>query len=88
MEFSNNKGVQRTTRQSPFEVLYGFNPLTSLDLIPLPLDPSFIHKEGVSRLEFVKKLHEGVMNQIENQIKVYDAKGNRGRKELVLNKGD
>ena len=59
-----------------------------MDLIPLPLDTSFIHKEGVSRLEFVKKLHEMVRNQIENQIKVYAAKGNRGRKELVLNKRD
>ena len=59
-----------------------------MDLIPLPLETSFIHKEGVSRSEFVKKLHERVRNQIENQIKVYAAKGNRGRKELVLNKGD
>ena len=88
MEFANNRGGHRTTRQSPFEVVYGFNPLTHLDLIPLPLETSFIHIEGVSRSEFVKKLHERVRNQIENQIKVYAAKGNRGRKELVLNKGD
>jgi len=33
-------------------------------------------------------LHERVKNQIENQTKVYSTKGNRGRKELVLNKGD
>ena len=88
VEFAYNGGVHRTTRQSPFEIVYEFNPLTPLDLIPLPLDTSFIHKEGVSRSEFVKKLHERVRNQIENQIKVYVAKGNRGRKELVLNKGD
>jgi len=36
----------------------------------------------------MKKLHEKVRNQIENQIKVYATKGNRGRKELVLNEGD
>jgi len=59
-----------------------------LDLVPLPLDTSFIHKEGVSRSEFVKKLHERVRNQIENQIKVYATKDNKERKELVLNKGD
>jgi len=88
VKFSYNRRVHKTTKQSPFEVVYRFNPLTPLYLIPLPLDTSFIHKEGVSRLEFVKKLHERVMNQIENQIKVYAAKGNRGRKELVLNKGD
>jgi len=88
VEFAYNRGVHRTTRQSPFGVVYGFNPLTPLDLIPLPLETSFIHKEGVSRLEFSKKLHERIRNQIENQIKVYSTKGNRGKKELVLNKGD
>ena len=88
VEFSYNKGVHRTTRQLPFKVVYRFNPLTPLDLIPLPLDTSFIHKERVSRLEFVKKLHERVKNQIENQRKMYAAKYNKGRKELVLNKGD
>ena len=84
VEFAYNRRVHRTTRQSPFEVVYGFNPLTPLDLIPLPLDTSFIHKEGVSRSKFVKKLHE----RVRNQIKVYATKGNRGRNELVLNKGD
>ena len=78
VEFSYNRGVHRTTRQSPFEVVYGFNPLTPLDLIPLPIDTSFKHKEWVSRSEFVKKLHERVRNKIKNQIKVYAAKGNRG----------
>ena len=29
--------VHRTTKQSLFEVVYGFNPLTPLDLISLPL---------------------------------------------------
>jgi len=80
VEFAYNSGVHRTTRQSSFEVVCGFNPLTPLDLIPPPLYTSFIHKELVSRLEFVKKLHERVRNQIENQMKVYVAKGNRGRK--------
>jgi len=69
-------------------VVYGFNPLTPFDLIPLPLDTSFIHKEEESRLEFEKKLHERVKNQIENQTKVYSNKGNTGRKELVHNEGD
>jgi len=30
----------------------------------------------------------GFRNQVENQTKVYATKGNRGRKELVLNEGD
>ena len=44
--------------------------------------------KGESMSKFVMKLHERVKNQIENQTKVYSTKGNRGRKELVLNEGD
>ena len=36
----------------------------------------------------MKKLQERVRNQIENKIMVCAAKGNKGSKELVLNKGD
>jgi len=36
----------------------------------------------------MKKLHERVRDQIENQIKVCAGKCNKGRKELVLNEGD
>ena len=36
----------------------------------------------------MKKLHERVRNQTENQIEVYAIKGNKGRKELVLDEGD
>jgi len=71
VELAYNRGVHRTAKQSPSEVVYGFNPLTPLDLIPLPLDTSFIHKEGEYRSEFVKKLYERVKRQIENQTKVY-----------------
>nr|KYP47298.1 Transposon Ty3-I Gag-Pol polyprotein [Cajanus cajan] len=36
IEFAYNRVVHKTTKISPFEVVYGFNPLTPLDLIPLP----------------------------------------------------
>nr|KYP33972.1 Transposon Ty3-I Gag-Pol polyprotein [Cajanus cajan] len=45
VEFAYNRVVHKTTKMSPFEIFYGFNPLTSLDLLPLPDVASFIHKE-------------------------------------------
>ncbi|XP_051133023.1 uncharacterized protein LOC127252761, partial [Andrographis paniculata] len=36
-EFAYNRTVHSSTNCSPFEVVYGFNPLTPLDLMPLPL---------------------------------------------------
>jgi hypothetical protein len=37
IEFTYNRSVYSTTEISPFEIVYGFNPLTSMDLIPLTL---------------------------------------------------
>lgn len=36
IEFAYNKVVRATTSHSPFEIVYGFNPLTPLDLCPFP----------------------------------------------------
>nr|KYP51768.1 hypothetical protein KK1_026429 [Cajanus cajan] len=44
IEFSYNRVVHKTTNISPFEVVYGFNPLTPMDLIPLPDVTHFLHK--------------------------------------------
>ncbi|GKU99803.1 hypothetical protein SLEP1_g12594 [Rubroshorea leprosula] len=57
VEFAYNRSVHLATNCSPFEVVYGFNPLTPLDLLPLPNDEraSLDRKE---KAEVVKQLHE------------------------------
>ena len=37
VEFAYNRTIQSTTRFLPFEIVYGFDPLTHLDLPPLPM---------------------------------------------------
>jgi len=61
IEFAYDRVVRKTTIISPFEVVYSFNRLTPLDLIPFPNLHEFIHKEGYPRL---KKLHKRVREQI------------------------
>nr|KYP37929.1 hypothetical protein KK1_040846 [Cajanus cajan] len=41
VEFAYNRVVHKTTNMSPFEIVYGFNPLTPLNLLPIPDVASF-----------------------------------------------
>ena len=63
VEFAYNRVVHSTTNCSLFEVVYGFNPLTPLDLLPMHNVSVFKHKEGQAKADYVKKLHERVKNQ-------------------------
>ncbi|XP_073137389.1 uncharacterized protein [Henckelia pumila] len=58
-----SRSVHSTTNYSPFEVVYGFNPLTPLDLMSLPMSKR-VNMDGKKKAEFVKSLHEKEMNEI------------------------
>lgn len=88
VEFAYNRAVHSTTNCSPFEVVYGFNPLTPLDLLPMPNISVFKHKEGQGKAEYVKKMHERVKAQIERKNESYARQANKGRKEVVFQPGD
>ena len=69
--YANNKVVHNITNISLFEVVYEFDPLTPLDLLPLPNPHTFVHKEGLTKDDFVKKMHERIQEQIQQQIEKY-----------------
>ena len=84
IEFAYNRVVHKTTNISPFEVVYGFNPLTPLDLLLLPNPQTFMHKEGATKAEFVKKMYEKVKAQIQQQAKKYVKYNNKGKREIIF----
>jgi len=56
-EFAHNRAPSYVTKHSPFECVYGINPLTPLDLLPLPLE-SKVSYEAKKRAKEMEKLHE------------------------------
>nr|KYP36175.1 Transposon Ty3-I Gag-Pol polyprotein [Cajanus cajan] len=84
IEFAYNRVVHKTTNLSPFAVVYGFNPLTPFDILPLPSTSSYLHNEEVSKADFIKKLHEKVKGQIKKQTQKYIKYNNKGRKKLIF----
>ena len=56
IEFAYNHSVHSTIDYSLFEIIYGFNPLTSLDLIHLLLDEN-VSVDGNTKAQVVKDLY-------------------------------
>ena len=71
--------MHSTTNYSPFEIVNGFNPLTPLDLIPLPMDER-VSLDGTLKTQVVKDLHAKIRQQIEKKNEQYAYKANRGWK--------
>ena len=57
VEFTYNRAVDSVTHGSPFEVVFGFNPLTPMDLCPLPIS-KLVNVNGESKTEYVKRLYQ------------------------------
>ncbi|KAA3466421.1 Transposon Ty3-I Gag-Pol polyprotein [Gossypium australe] len=55
IEFVYSRSAHSATKFSPFEIVYGFNPLTSLDLVPLSND-QFVHVDAKKKGGYVKEL--------------------------------
>ncbi|RDX97462.1 Retrovirus-related Pol polyprotein from transposon 17.6, partial [Mucuna pruriens] len=76
MEFAYNRVFNSTTSYSPFELDYSFNPLSPLDLFPLPILPNCVNDEGFSKAQFEKKGEK------------YAKNANKGRKEAFFKEED
>ncbi|KAH9657916.1 Endonuclease [Citrus sinensis] len=77
------------TKFSPFEIVYGFNPLTPLDLLPLPID-EHASMDGKKKAEqyATQQLHERTRQHIEKRTEQYATQANKVRKQVVFQPGD
>ncbi|KAK1692672.1 hypothetical protein QYE76_009369, partial [Lolium multiflorum] len=87
VEFAYNRAVHSTTELCPFEVVYGFKPITPLDLLPLPIHER-VNMEASKRADFVRKIHMKTKELIEKKGKSNAARMNKKRKEMLFKPGD
>jgi hypothetical protein len=87
VEFAYNRAEYSTTKVSPFQVVYGFNPYAPIDLLPLPTT-EHVHTDAKERADFILKLHASTKENIKKMIEKYRLVGSQGRKEVKLEPGD
>jgi hypothetical protein len=87
IEFAYNRSVHSTTKVSPFQVVYSFNPRAPIDLLPLP--PSEMTCFDASqRSEFILKMHETTQLNIEKMNEKYHIAASKGRRKVKLEPSD
>jgi translation initiation factor IF-1 len=67
--------------------VYGFNPQTPIDLLPLPPSETTCF-DASQRSEFILNMHETTKLNIEKMNEKYRIAGSKGRKEVKLEPGD
>jgi hypothetical protein len=83
VEFAYNRAKHSTTKVSPFQVVYGFNPRAPIDLLPLPTIEQ-VHSDANERADFILKLHASTKANIEKMTEKYRIAGNQRRNQLSL----
>jgi hypothetical protein len=86
-EFAYNRSTSQTTGCSPFEAVYGLNPISPLDLAPIPATIQF-SGDADERAKGIKKLHEQIRGQIEKKNEKYRMQANKHRKPMTFKEGD
>ncbi|KAH9780563.1 hypothetical protein KPL71_008129 [Citrus sinensis] len=87
LKFAYDMSIHSSTSYSPFEIVYGFNLLTPMDLIPLLVDTR-ASLDGQKKAELVKSIHQKARLHIEKKNDQYATQVNKGRKRLIFKHGD
>ncbi|GJY63342.1 RNA-directed DNA polymerase [Tanacetum coccineum] len=87
IEFVYNHSKNQSIGCSPFEVVYGRNLVSQLELVPLPTNSSF-SDDASERTGQIKKLHAQVRDHISKHNELYHKQANKHSKHVELIEGD
>ena len=87
IEFAYNMIVHATSLFSHFEDVYVFNPLTPMDILPLPTNKHF-NLDGKEKADLIKEIHARVRANIEKENVQYAKKANIRRLKVVFQSRD
>jgi hypothetical protein len=87
IEFAYNRTAHSTSSFSSFEIVYGFNPLTPVEILPLPTN-EHANLDGKKKADFVNELHARVRANIERKNEQYAKQANKGRLKVVFQPAD
>ena len=80
-EFAFNRTPRKATGLSPFQVVYGHNPRTPLDLVPIS-NPAKFSWEAEKREREIQELHAKVRERIEKSNEQAKSYANKKRSEI------
>ena len=86
-EFAYNSSVNRSIGKSPFEVVYGWNPTSVLNLVPLPLGDK-ISDDGEAFIEHIQQLQQEVRQKLQASNQQYKTIKDTRRRHQVFKEGD
>jgi len=67
--------------------MYGFNPLTPLDILPFPFN-EYVDFNGKKKVDSIKELHAKVRANIEKKNEQYANKSNTDCVRVIFEPGD
>ncbi|GKE35137.1 transposon ty3-I gag-pol polyprotein, partial [Tanacetum coccineum] len=86
-EFAYNRAPSKTTRISPYMVVYGANPITPLDLAVLDTSTKF-SKEASDVAADIKSIHQRIHDKIAKTNELIKNRRDKGRKHFLFKLGD
>jgi hypothetical protein len=75
--------VYCTSNRSPFEIVYSFNLITPLNLIPLIVNER-VSLDEKRKANMVKTFHESFQQYMDKNNEQYASKSNKGHRHIVF----